>query len=147
MHHAELVLDEGGDPRPPGGAVTTALCGHGRHEGACQWPRNSEIDTAKTPTLFRTLFVATPAEEAEVRKRIDAGLATARGWSVKSSGARPILRSERALGQPLLSDVVLDHGAAVESSAVVHERVGQQLIARCARASVRCRRRLRGARR
>src|SRR4029079_9373602 len=40
---ADLELAPGTDERAPGAAVTTALCGHWEHEGACRWPHNTDI--------------------------------------------------------------------------------------------------------
>lgn len=104
VHQAELLLDDDVDPSAPGGAVATALCGRWRHKEPCEWPHNNESDTARTPALFRTLFLAEPDDEAEVRRRIDGALANAHGWSLASSGPRAMLVSERPLARRLLAE-------------------------------------------
>jgi hypothetical protein len=71
---AQLVLADGIEPAGVGAAVTTALCGHWEHEGACLWPHNSSIDAACVPARFRTLFVADAADAAAVRDQIEATL-------------------------------------------------------------------------
>ena len=70
VEEAELELGPGTDPAAVGGAVTTALCGHWEHEGACRWPHNNEIDVAGASATFRTLFIATSRSmKPEVRER------------------------------------------------------------------------------
>jgi hypothetical protein len=101
VHQAELLLGEDTDPAAPGGAVTTALCGHWEHEGPCRWPHNNDIDAGSVPARFRTLFVADAGEEEAVRELIVHALAGAGGWSVTTSGARAVAASERDLAQRL----------------------------------------------
>lgn len=79
VHEAELVLDEGTDPAVPGAAVTTSLCGHWEHEGPCRFPHNNDIRVVGVSAVFRTLFVASPADGPDVRDRIDRILRTAPG--------------------------------------------------------------------
>ena len=101
VHEAELALEAGTDPRAPGGAVTVALCGSWDHKGPCRWPHNNEIDAGSTPARFRTLFVADPADEPEIRDRIDAALTGAGGWRVVKKTARPVAPDEQALAERL----------------------------------------------
>jgi hypothetical protein len=101
VHDAELVLNDGVDPGAAGAAVTTELCGHWEHEGPCRWPHNSDIDVDSEPARFRTVFVAEPAEEQELRVRIEGALAAADGWRVVSSGPRALTPNEQALGERL----------------------------------------------
>ena len=103
VHQAELLLATGTDPAAPGAAVTVALCGHWEHEGPCRWPHNSAISAERGAARFRTLFVADAADELTVRDLIVGALATAAGWSVRSSAARPVDSSERELAERLLS--------------------------------------------
>jgi hypothetical protein len=103
VHQAELILAGDTDPAAPGAAVTVALCGFWEHEGPCRWPHNNAISAEGTPARFRTLFVAEAADELAVRDLIEGGLATATGWSVSSSAARPVEASERDLAERLLS--------------------------------------------
>jgi hypothetical protein len=101
---AELLLADDTDPAAPGAAVTVALCGHWEHEGPCRWPHNNAIATGGGGTArFRTLFVAARAEEQDVRGLIADALAAAGGWSVTSSGARPVAASEDDLARGLLA--------------------------------------------
>tara|TARA_B100001113_G_C20823563_1_gene497792 strand:- start:39 stop:353 length:315 start_codon:yes stop_codon:yes gene_type:complete len=39
----KLKLGFDSDSKGPGGAVTTALCGHWNHEGGCKWPHYCSI--------------------------------------------------------------------------------------------------------
>lgn len=100
---ADLELAEGEDPRAVGAAVTAELCGHWEHEGACRWPHNNEIDESARPARFRTLFVATPTDEGEVRARIERSLRAAEGWQVLGLRRRPVAHDERGLADRLLS--------------------------------------------
>lgn len=84
IHVAEVVLAEGADPAAVGAMVTVALCGHWDHEGPCRWPHHNQIDG----TRFRTVFMATPEDEPEVRRRIRAALRDQPGWRVVSDAAR-----------------------------------------------------------
>lgn len=52
-------------------------------------------------TQVRVLFVADETDELEVRRLIEKALRSARGWSVLSSGPRPVRPSERALAARL----------------------------------------------
>lgn len=101
VYEAALHLVEGTDPGAPGAAVTVELCGHWEHEGGCRWPHNNELSDENGSTTIRTIFVAPPAEESEVRARIDAALRSASGWTVTASGARPLRSNEQALAARL----------------------------------------------
>ena len=101
MHQAELLLRDGTDPAAPGASVTVALCGDWEHEGPCRWPHNNAIMVDSVPARFRTLFVADAADEQAIRDLIVHALTGAPGWSVSSSGARPVEASERALARRL----------------------------------------------
>ena len=94
---AELRLRAGADPAAVGAAVTTALCGHWEHDGPCRWPHNNEIDAAEPVARFRTLFVASAADEAEVRAKIEQALRDAPGWAVIATAERPVSAAERPL--------------------------------------------------
>jgi hypothetical protein len=101
VHEAELRLDDGTDPAVPGAAVTTGLCGHWEHHGPCRWPHNNDIRIGSESAVFRTLFVASPADEPGVRERIDRILRTAPGWSVLRIGPRSVAPDEERLAQNL----------------------------------------------
>jgi hypothetical protein len=96
-----LILGAETDPAAPGGAVTTALCGHWEHSGTCRWPHNNAIVATANPALFRTLFVAPAADEEEVRQRIERALEKAEGLSVVSCGARSVAPDEQPLARRL----------------------------------------------
>ena len=100
-HQARLRLVPDVDPAEVGAAVTTALCGHWGHDGPCRWPHNNDIRTAAGVAEFRTVFVAPPAEETEVRSLVDAALNGDPRWAVVESGARDLTGDERALGERL----------------------------------------------
>jgi len=101
VHEARLALAAGTDTRAPGGAVTTALCGHWEHEGPCRWPHNNEIAVIGETAVFRTVFVAPPDDEEEVRRAIETALRAPGGWTVVSAGARPLAEDENALARRL----------------------------------------------
>jgi hypothetical protein len=100
VHMAELTLAADVDPAAVGAAVTVELCGQWQHAAACRWPHNNEVRGTE-PTRFRVLFLADETEELEVRHRIEKGLHSARGWTVLSSGPRPVGPSERTLAAKL----------------------------------------------
>ncbi len=102
VHEAELRLVDGTDPAAVGAAVTTALCGHWEHVEPCRWPHNNELEVvAGGLGTFRTIFVATASDEAEVRTRIDRSLREGTGWAVLSARPRPVSPSEHALAARL----------------------------------------------
>jgi hypothetical protein len=100
VHMAEVSLDAAVDPSAVGAAVTVELCGRWQHRGVCRWPHNNDV-RGQEPTQFRVLFVADETDELEVRRRIEKALRSAPGWSVLSSGPRPVSPSERALAARL----------------------------------------------
>ena len=118
-HVAELRLGEGVEPSEVGAAVTVALCGSWDHEGPCRWPNNHDIDASGA---YRVLFVAPPADEAEVRARIETTLHAATHWTVLQSGPRPVAPDEQELatrlagtsiGDPRLALVVVEHDGGI----------------------------------
>ena len=102
VHEAELVLAEGLDPAAVGAAVTIALCGSCDHEPPCRWPNNHDIDARPVPAVFRTLFVADPRDEPEIRERIEQALVEANEWEVRSMRARAVASDEQELAARLL---------------------------------------------
>src|SRR5215204_3058749 len=101
---AQLRLRAGIDPAAVGAAVTAELCGHWKHEGPCRWPHNNALaPSAAGVAAFRTLFIASPADEEEVRDRIDRALREATGWSVVETNPRPLAPDERPLADRLAS--------------------------------------------
>jgi hypothetical protein len=101
VHEAQLQMRAGVDPAAVGAAVTTALCGHWDHEGACRWPHNNAIAGEGGRMTFRTLFVAPEADADTIRALIDAALVADDGWSVTHSGPREVHPSEDALADRL----------------------------------------------
>lgn len=76
VHVAALRIDRDADPAAPGAAVTEALCGSWEHPPPCPLAAHHTAAELKAGTLMlRTIFSADPAQEGEVRRRIDAALA------------------------------------------------------------------------
>ena len=74
-HVAVLAMDVDADTRAPGAAITVALCGHWEHEPPCPMaPHYNHAEWVDGDVHVRTLFVAKPHMEAEVRRRIEAAL-------------------------------------------------------------------------
>src|SRR5262249_13520293 len=97
VHRADVMLADGTDPAAVGAMVTVALCGHWEHDGPCRWPHHNHIDGAH----FRTIFSATPEEEAEVRRLIRAALHGHPGWRVLSDRSDTIATTEQELAAQL----------------------------------------------
>lgn len=97
VHEANVTLGDGIDPAAIGAAVTNALCGHWDHDGPCRWPHNNHIDGSR----FRTIFVALPEDEAEVRRRIRGALCGDRSWRVESDGSRDVAADEKEIAARL----------------------------------------------
>lgn len=74
-HEGLLDLPDGGDERAPGAAVTVALCGHWEHEPPCRVPHRSDAASTAEGLLVRVLFACDPAEEDDVRARVEQALA------------------------------------------------------------------------
>ena len=111
-HDAVVVLEPGGDPRAPGGAITVALCGHWEHPPPCPLaPHHTATRRRGEVVRLRVLFAAEPAAEAEVRARIEAALATARldgpdgvttRWQLRSTGSGAVSAAEAAHAERLI---------------------------------------------
>lgn len=75
-HEATIVMDEHGDVRAPGAAVTVALCGSWDHEPPCPLaPHHTATDRRGDTVHVRVLFATEPEAETDVRRRIDTALA------------------------------------------------------------------------
>jgi hypothetical protein len=98
VHRAELELRPDDDPRAPGGAVTVALCGHWEHEAPCRWPHNNSDLRSTGRVSFRTVFIASLADEPEVRARIESALRSGT-WAVLESGPGEPDRDEAAVAR------------------------------------------------
>jgi hypothetical protein len=101
VHEALLQLAPGTDGAAVGAAVTTALCGHWEHDGPCRWPHNNSIEGAGSGVNFRTLFVASAADEARVRELIERSLRDGTGWVVRRTRSRPVSPAEAPLAARL----------------------------------------------
>ena len=80
-HLAELFWFGTEDERAPGGAITEELCGSVDHEPPCALAAHfTSVERRGMMLEVRVLFACEPADEADVRSRIDAALA--RQWQV-----------------------------------------------------------------
>jgi hypothetical protein len=77
VHEATLRLDTGADSAAPGAAITAALCGSWEHPPPCPLAaHHTAVQHDGESVRLRTIFAADPWQEAEVRRRIGAALAT-----------------------------------------------------------------------
>jgi hypothetical protein len=68
-------MEPGSDSRAPGGAVTVALCGSWSHrDQPCVWPHHTVVVEVGSEVAVRTVFRSAPADESEVRRRIEQAL-------------------------------------------------------------------------
>ena len=97
-------MEEDGDVRALGAAITVALCGHWEHEPPCPLaPHHTRAERDGDGARLRILFASEPADEAEVRARIDAALSEGElsgpegvtRWRLVSSGSGPVSDTER----------------------------------------------------
>ena len=80
-HDAVLELDDGGDDRAPGGAITVALCGSWEHEPPCPLaPHHTAVTRDGDEVALRILFATDPGNEVRVRALVDEALASGEGW-------------------------------------------------------------------
>lgn len=100
---AELVLHPSCDAAAVGAAVTTALCGHWKHEGPCRWPHNNAIDPSRRPARFRTIYVADANEALTVEARIRAALTSHEDWELTAIERLDLDERDRELADRLAS--------------------------------------------
>lgn len=113
-HDASLQLAPGGDDGAPGAAITVALCGHWEHEPPCPLaPHHTHAERVEDELRLRTLFAVEPQLEGEVRRRIDAALASSQLVGPDGATTRWRLRST-APGEVLEAD--LEHGGRLIQS-------------------------------
>jgi hypothetical protein len=75
-HDAVLAMGPDEDDRAPGGAITTALCGHWEHEPPCPLAAHYTGATRDGDEVhLRILFATDPEHENEVRRLIAETLA------------------------------------------------------------------------
>jgi hypothetical protein len=95
-HDATLAMGAGQDERAPGGAITTALCGHWEHDPPCPLaPHHIATHRDGDHVRLRILFAAEEADEPEARRRIEGALAGSSGWRLLSSAPSEVLTGER----------------------------------------------------
>jgi hypothetical protein len=111
-HRATVKLSDGADPAAVGAAITTALCGHWEHDPPCPLaPHHTVTVESGSDLRVRTVFVADPGRERDVRRLIRRALATGHlehaqtvsRWTVKSSGPSTVRREELAVAERLVS--------------------------------------------
>jgi hypothetical protein len=113
-HDAVLALDDGGDDRAPGGAITVALCGSWSHEPPCPLaPHHTGVDRSGTEVTLRVLFAAAPGEEARVRRLVDEALA--RGEGDTPDGGRTTWRLLRSSPSAVRADEQAHVGRLIAS--------------------------------
>ena len=105
-HDAVLMMGPEADLRAPGGAVTTALCGHWEHEPPCPVAaHHTAAVRVDGEVRVHVLFATEPDRERQVRGLIDAALAagafagpdgTASFWSLTSSARGEVAPEETA---------------------------------------------------
>ena len=90
-HDALVEIEETGDQRAPGGAITVALCGSVDHAPPCPVaPHATTAEREGHHVRLRVLFAAEPDDERWVRRVIEDVLD--RGWGVDPEGARTTWR-------------------------------------------------------
>lgn len=107
-------MADGDDVGAPGAAITVAVCGHWAHEPPCPLaPHHTAATRDGDVVRLRVLFAADPADESEVRRRIDDALATSRLETPEGDVARWRLVST-AVGEPRPDEA--DHGRRLTES-------------------------------
>jgi hypothetical protein len=110
-HEAVLVLEDGGDERAPGGAITVALCGSWSHEPPCPLaPHHTRVHRRDGELTVRLLFAAETADEPRVRALVEEVLARGwgdtpdgrTGWDLVASGPSAVSAEEQAHARRLL---------------------------------------------
>lgn len=104
-------MDAGGDIGAPGAAITVAVCGHWEHEPPCPLaPHHTAAERHGDQVRLRVLFAADPADEPEVRRRIDDALASSQlerpdgavvRWRLVSTGVSAVRPDETDHAQRL----------------------------------------------
>lgn len=82
-------MEDGADTGAPGAAITVAVCGHWEHEPPCPLaPHHTAAEPDGDVLRLRILFAADPANEQEVRRRIDDTLASSQLETPEGAVAR-----------------------------------------------------------
>ena len=106
VHTAVVVLAPGADVARPGGAVTLGLCGSWEHEPPCPLAaHHTGVEAVGDHLRLRILFACEPADEVDVRDRIETALAvgsvagpdgrTSR-WTLRGAGPGVVEPAEAA---------------------------------------------------
>jgi hypothetical protein len=113
-HEAVLTIEEGGDVRAPGAAITVALCGHWDHEPPCPLaPHDTSAQRIDDRVHLRTLFAVEPALEDVVRQRICSALDQGRltgpdgrttQWHLRDGGPSPVRPDEAERARRLVAE-------------------------------------------
>ncbi|MGB3334901.1 MAG: hypothetical protein WBA79_19030 [Mycobacterium sp.] len=111
-HDAVVVMDPGGSPNAPGGAITKALCGSWDHRPPCPLaPHHVAHHVVGDELVLRVLFATEAADEPRVRRLIGEALAAGEQtgpdglvstWRLKSSDASDIRPSEKSHAADLM---------------------------------------------
>ncbi|HET9770548.1 MAG TPA: hypothetical protein VFS16_06650 [Acidimicrobiia bacterium] len=111
-HDAVVAMEDGDDAGAPGAAITAAVCGHWEHEPPCPLaPHHTAAERDGDVVRLRVLFAAHPADESEVRRRIDDALASSRletpegavaRWRLVSTGVGEVRPDEADHGRRLV---------------------------------------------
>jgi len=104
-HDAVVVMQPGGDPNAPGGAITKMLCGSWDHPPPCPLaPHHVANRVAGDDVVLRVLFATEPAAETCVRRLIEGALRAGEltgpdglvmTWRVRSTAAGHVRESEK----------------------------------------------------
>ena len=104
-HQAELVMDNDGDVRSPGAAITVALCGHWDHQPPCPLaPHHTSVARNGEVVRVRVLFATEPELADDVRRRIEEALrggsllgpdGVVSRWTVVASSGAEVSAAER----------------------------------------------------
>jgi len=111
-HEAIVIIEPDGDRRAIGAAITVALCGHWEHEPPCPLaPHHTATEAVGDEVAIRVLFAAEPADETEVRGRIDSALASSSQegpdgvitrWRLRRAAPSPVRPDENDHAQRLI---------------------------------------------
>jgi len=75
---ARVRLNDDGDARAPGGAITVALCGGWDHVGQCRWPHRTDVRSEGDVLVVTCRFDAPDDEVEFVSARIRLAIASGR---------------------------------------------------------------------
>jgi hypothetical protein len=104
-HDAILIMNQDGDTRAPGGAITVELCGRIDHEPPCPLAaHHTHAERAGHEVRLRILFATEPDRSGDVRIGIDRALragtfvgpdGTTTTWRLRESRPATVTTAER----------------------------------------------------